>query len=73
MNNFNHDLFKKMGGADGIKNAVENGEMNKVLASLDADTAAKIKSVIADKDAAERLLKSPKAQEIMKMFLKGNK
>ena len=71
MSNYNEELLKKAGGSASLNDAIRRGDVNGALASLDAETAAKIKSVIADREAAERLLKSPQAQQLMKMFLKG--
>ena len=70
MNNRKDDAFKNINASPELKKAVSEGDVNKVLASLDSETAAKLKAVIADREAAERLLKSPQAQRLMKMFLK---
>lgn len=59
-----------MNNNDALKNAIKKGDVEGAMASLDADTAAKVKAVISDPAAAERLLQSPEAQQLMKMFLK---
>lgn len=71
MSNYNEDMLKKAGGSASFSDAVRRGDVDSALASIDPETAAKIKAVISDKQAAERLLKSPQAQQLMKMFLKG--
>ena len=58
---------------EALKSAVQKGDLQSALNSLDADTAAKVKSVLNDPEAARQLLKSPQAQRLMKMFMKGNK
>ena len=71
MSNYNDEILKRVGNSPDLNAAIRKGDVEGALASLDAETAAKIKAVIADREAAERLLKSPQAQQLMKMFLKG--
>lgn len=70
MNNRENDSFKNIQASAELKKAMGEGDLEKALASLDEKTAAKVKAVIADREAAEKLLSSPQAQRLMKMFMK---
>lgn len=70
MDKMDREKLLKMGASKEFEEAAKAGDMNRALASLDAETAAKVRAVLADKGAAEKLLKSPQAQQLMKMFLK---
>lgn len=79
-NNQNNDIFKNIsnssGGkinADAIKNAAQSGNTDAILNSLSQSDKEKLNSVLKDKEALEKLLKSPQAAAIMKMFSKGNR
>lgn len=57
---------------DAIKNAVQSGSVDNLLGSLKPEDAAKLKSVLSDKAATERIMKSQQVQELMKKLM-GNK
>ena len=56
-----------------LKNAVDDGRLDKVLGSLKPGDAAKVQSILADKEAAEKILKSPAAQMLLRRFNEGKK
>lgn len=50
-----------------LKKAVNSGNVNDFIDKrLTPEQSAKIKKVLSDKNAAEKLLKSPQARELMK-------
>ena len=63
------------GGADKtkLKSAVDDGRLDKVLNSLKPGDAAKVQSILSDKEAAEKMLKSPAAQILLRRFTEGKK
>ena len=69
MDKFNQEIFKNIGTPD-VGDALRRGDTEGAISSLPPETAAKIREVIADREAAEKLLKSPAAQQIMKMLFK---
>lgn len=56
---------------DEIKNAVQSGSVDNLLGSLKPEDAQKLKKVLSDKAATERIMKSPQVQELMKKLM-GN-
>ncbi len=77
-NNQNNDIFKNIanssGGklnADSVKKAAQSGNTDALLKSLSESDKQKLNSVLNDKEAMEKLLKSPQAAAIMKMLSKG--
>lgn len=55
-----------------MKNAAENGKLDDFIGkNLSADASKKLKNVLTDKSAAEKLLSSPEAKELLKNLLKG--
>ena len=55
-----------------MKNAAESGKLDDFIGqNLSSDASQKLKSVLTDKSAAEKLLSSPEAKELLKNLLKG--
>lgn len=55
-----------------MKNAAESGKLDDFIGkNLSADASQKLKSVLTDKSAAEKLLSTPEAKELLKNLLKG--
>ena len=76
--NQNNDIFKNIanssGGklnADAVKQAAKNGNTDALIKNLSDSDKQKLHSVLNDKEALEKLLKSPQAAAIMKMLSKG--
>lgn len=79
--NFNNKEIEKMmknasqkSGIDlnKMKSAAENGNMDDFIdKNLSPDASKKIKSVLSDKNATEKLLSTPEAKELLKKLLKG--
>lgn len=57
-----------------LENAVKNGQVDSYLQNnVSADAAEKIKSVLASKEATEKLLKTKEAQVLLKKLTEGKK
>lgn len=76
--NQNNDIFKNIanssGGklnADAVKQAAKSGNTDALIKNLSDSDKQKLHSVLNDKEALEKLLKSPQAAAIMKMLSKG--
>lgn len=55
-----------------LKNAAENGNVDDFInKNLSAQASSKLKEVLKDKDATQKLLSSPQAKELMQKFMKG--
>ena len=48
-------------------------EVKKLLDSLDKEQRAKLNNILKDKTATEQILASPKAQQLLKALLGGEK
>ncbi len=74
----NNDLNNILKSANGkidpnaIKKAAQSGDASSLVNNLSKDDKQKLNDLLSDKQALAELLKSPKAQAIMKMFNKGN-
>jgi len=65
---------KKKAGIDinKMKQAAENGNLDDFInQNLSADASKKLKNVLTDKSAAEKLLSTPQAKELMKKLMEG--
>ena len=60
-------------GSDGqkLKDAVNAGSMDQLLKNLKPGDAQKLQQILSNKEETERMLKSPQAQMLMKLFLKN--
>lgn len=56
---------------DTMKSAVESGNIGGLLGSLRPEDSEKVQKILSDKSAAEKLLSTPQAQEIIKKLLGG--
>ncbi len=54
-----------------LEQAVSSNSIDSVLENLRPEDAAKLQQVLSDKNATERMLKSPKAQMLLKKFLEN--
>lgn len=74
--NFNDkNSIKSKTGIDvsAMKKAADEGKLDEYVSkNLSADASKKLKAVLSDKKATEKLLSSPQAKELMKK-LKGDK
>ncbi len=74
-NNDINNILKNSNGKinpNEIKKAVKSGDASSLVNNLSSDDKQKLNNLLSDKQALAELLKSPKAQAIMKMFDKGN-
>lgn len=76
----NNDLNKMMKNAQqktGIdmqkmKQAADNGKLDDFInKNLSADATKQLKNVLSNKEAAEKLLSTPQAKELMKKLMEG--
>ena len=77
-NNQNNNILKNIANSSGgklnaetIKQAAKSGNTDALLKSLSDSDKQKLNAVLKDKEALEKLLKSPQAAAIMKMLSKG--
>ena len=54
------------GGNKNLNQALASGDLQKVLASLDPQDAEKVKNVLIDKAALNKILSSPEALALLK-------
>lgn len=73
MNRIMKNASKKTGvDVNKMKNAAQNGKLDDFIGkNLSADASKKLKSVLSDKSATEKLLSTPEAKELLKNLLKG--
>lgn len=75
MNNDLFNILKNSGGKidqNDINKAVKSGDASSLINNLSNEDKQKLNQILSDKQALAEVLKSPKAQAIMKMFNKGN-
>lgn len=64
-------MSDKLGAdANQLKDAVNRGKIDNILNSLNPKDSQKLKEVLSDKAAANRLLSTPQAQMLLKKLLK---
>lgn len=55
-----------------LKNAVNNGKVDDFIdKKLSPEASAKLKSILSDKQATEKLLNTPQAKELMKKLMEN--
>lgn len=55
---------------EALKQAAQNGEMNKLLGGMDQSQSASLQKVLSDPEAAKKLLSTPQAQKLFQLFQK---
>lgn len=60
-----------LGGNEQLENAVKNGSAENILNSLNPRDAARVSSILNDKQQLDELLKSDKARAILNQLLNG--
>lgn len=60
-----------LGGSEQLENAVKNGSAENILNSLNPRDAARVSSILNDKQQLDELLKSDKARAILNQLLNG--
>ena len=77
MKNYNEKNFKQAAQKANIdinelKKAAENGNVDDFInKNLSKDASNKLKSILSDKAATEKLLSTPQAKELMDKLMKG--
>ena len=73
MNNFMKNAREKTGiDVEKMKQAADNGNLDDFInKNLSADASRKLKNVLTNKEAAEKLLSTPQAKELMKKLMEG--
>ena len=79
-NNQNHNIYKNIANSSGgklnaesIKQAAQSGNTDALIKNLSDSDKQKLNAILKDKDALEKLLKSPQAAALIKMLSKGKK
>lgn len=67
-NNLNDILKNSRIDKKDIENAVKTGKTDKLINNLSHEDKQKLLNVMNDKEAMNNILKSPKAQAILKLF-----
>lgn len=67
-NNLNDILKNNKIDKKEIENAVKTGKTDKLINNLSPEDKQKLLNVMNDKEAMNNILKSPKAQAILKLF-----
>ena len=65
-----NDLLKSNGKIDkkAVENAVKTGNTDSLINSLSNEDKQKLFNIMSDKQAMNEILKSPKAQALLKLF-----
>lgn len=56
---------------ESLKNYVQSGQLEKIVNNLKPNQASKLQAILSDKKAAEELLSTPKAQQLLKKILQS--
>ncbi len=60
-------LAQRLGAEPGaLEQSARSGDFSQVLAGLPPEEAARVRKVLADRDAAQKLLASPQAQQLLR-------
>lgn len=76
MKNINDDMLNKAAkrvniDINELKNAQQNGTMNDFIdKKLSPDASKKLKQVLSDKEATQKLLSTPEAKELLNRLMK---
>ena len=66
-------MAQRLGASpEDLKKGAQSGDLSKVLGKINPNDAAKIQQILNDKDAANKLLSSPQAQQLIQR-LNGQK
>lgn len=71
------ELLSKAGASAGtspekLRQAAKDGKLNEIFKGMDKEQLGKVQKILKDREATERILNSPQAQELMRR-LRGNK
>lgn len=71
------ELLNRAGASAGtspekLEQAAKEGRLNEIFKGMDKAQLSKVQNILKDREATERILNSPQAQELMRR-LKGNK
>ncbi len=70
LENLINTISQKLGAdPNKLKDAAQNGKVNDIIKNLNQKDAEKIQKILSDKDAASKLLSTPKAQQLLKKFM----
>ena len=51
-----------------LKNAAQSGQLDSIISGMNAGDADKVRKVLSDPNAANRMLSSPQAQKLLQML-----
>ncbi len=52
-----------------VKDALEKGNLNKVLSNMDSKQAEKISNILSDEEQSRKILSSPQAQALIRKLM----
>lgn len=65
-------LSKKMGTTpQDLKQSAQNGQLDRIIRSLNPNDSQKLQEVLQNPEAANQLLNSPQAQQLIKKLMGG--
>lgn len=65
-------LYKKMGTTpQDLKQSAQNGQLDRIIRSLNPNDSQKLQEVLQNPEAANQLLNSPQAQQLIKKLMGG--
>ncbi len=65
-----NSLSKRLGeNPDKLKANAQQGDISKILNKMDSNQAQKIQEILNDREATEKLLKTPQAQALLKKLM----
>ncbi len=66
-----NEILKRNGENKNLKNGLENGNIEEILAGLEPAQAAQLKNLLSNPAATETLLNSPQAKALFKALFGG--
>lgn len=72
LENLLKNVSSKLGvDKENLKKSVQSGDISKAINNLDPKDANRLQKVLSDKEAAQKLLSTPQAQQLLKKFVEG--
>ena len=56
---------------EALQRAAQNGDLSSMLGRLDQNQAAAMENVLSDPEAAKKLLSTPQAQALLRLWARG--
>lgn len=70
--NLLENVSEKLGvDKEKLRKSAQNGDISQTLKNLNPKDAQKLQKVLSDKEATQKLLSTPQAQQLLKKFIEG--